>query len=1635
MEDLKIIKDMRFYISKVSKELYSKNNWTKEKIQKHITMTYEFELAVNGYIKFENENDLFENKFFILFYNHMSEKYKKLIKNSIKSLSYRANNKVRGFRGGEKNFDIEILQNFYGYDKINFALEEYLQNKKYFENHRDYKFNELIACELMDNKKVLELLKKMIYDNDNVQHISRELIIGAIESNNKEAINAIFDLLKAAKLSEGLRSSIVNFIDYGSIETYKLFLDYIRSENLLRFSSVKEAFVLFTGINYLGTSNEKGAEYLLECLLDNKTIEYLKSENPLKVFIALYSLACEDINKALNYIYENYKSVNPIVRNSFICFLKRSDEIVDSKIITYCLKNETDHSIKAGILSNLPKVSFENNQEKKDYILVVLKNIKEIKPKTKYFLFDEENKSELRVTTLYCDILEYVEEVDDLYEEAYELFGRYSLFRSIYRLDKGKYRYLNELRHPAQKKGLIRGLSSSLTDVRRDCYEILINLKVKFTEEDYFQLAKELKSKRSDLRSNICNLFKSAEPNVILNVSKYLINQKKDELKSGGLSILVDNLKKIQSLEEFKEIQNSVKEINFAHEVEVLKDTILMNSKEQDNKEDVTITFDTPTLTWDNELVNKVINYDFSLMKSLMIKWYDIFMSHKDEEVVVFDWNESKITKIIGMDILYMTTARYGVVEDDKTFQDTIELKEYERYYFYKDFLNEINNITMSELALLHYVYKLIYDYKSAVENQESSYPREYDGIVIKQYDFYMKKRIIPDIKEIFNEIKDKKMLDKFSNFGGVLNLLMFYCSEELNVIVKETEEYNKIMLNHLGYTTEYWKNNVDDLPEYFDYEYNKKLKKPVLKSDDVLNRLVYFDDNYAVNVLKNLLSFFDKEYSPVDSYVYFYFLEKGLISRQFLVSKLLCTNFNIGYNSVITNISKVLCYGKKEDRYNVYRHALPYYDLMKDVYIEVVGKMLEVELKRTDSETIYTKSLHFLNEFYGVDVFAKVLDKMKKIDFVRGYNYGGSSEIGIKDIFSEILANTLPEDTLIEEQFNLTIKNNKIADKKLLEAGLYNPYFTKFIASYLNIKGLEKAMYYFKAHSLDYAENILDETRKMIKRYSEFEIEDFVDGKMDIKWFREIQEELSKEDYEKVYDASKYIMNTSKRKRGQYFADAVLGKLDIIEVEEKIKDKRNQDMLLCFGLIPLGKGEEKEIEAVRRYKRLQQFLKESKQFGAQRRATETRRSNISISNLATNYGLEVNRFVWVMEARLIDEVKDVFQPKVIEEIEVYLSLENVEKPEVIIYKAGKKLKSIPSKYKKDEHIIKINEVKKDIKNQYSRARLTLENSMCNSDVFKIEELRLIISHPIVKEIVKNVLFISDGFIGFIKNDKLLNYKGEEYTLTDKSKVRIAHCVDLYENNWAQWQQYIMENKIVQPFKQVFRELYTLTDEEISYDGYTNRFAGYQINSKKAMGILSRRNWLLNDQDGFEKVNHIHNLRIDLYCYANLRNANLLEEETIEKVVFINNKTNKTMDMKKLDRILFSETMRDLDLVVSVAYVGGVDPLLNHTTLEMRKRILEHNLNLFKVKNFEIKEKYVLINGSLGKYSIHLGSGVVSVEGKGMLPMTPVHSQRRGHIFLPFVDEDPKTAEIVSKVLMLAEDNKLKDPTILQFLK
>ncbi len=262
--------------------------------------------------------------------------------------------------------------------------------------------------------------------------------------------------------------------------------------------------------------------------------------------------------------------------------------------------------------------------------------------------------------------------------------------------------------------------------------------------------------------------------------------------------------------------------------------------------------------------------------------------------------------------------------------------------------------------------------------------------------------------------------------------------------------------------------------------------------------------------------------------------------------------------------------------------------------------------------------------------------------------------------------------------------------------------------------------------------------------------------------------------------------------------------------------------------------------------------------------------------------------------------------------------------------------------------------------------------------------------------------------------------------------LRIAHPHDLKTNgDWAEFMHLLYEKKLVQPFKQVFREYYPITEDERQERTVSRRYAGHQVQPQRTVALLKGRGWTVDYEEGLQKVFYKENLIVRMYAMADWFSPADIEAPTLETVEFFDRSTAKLVPLEDVPPVLFSETMRDLDLVVSVAHVGGVDPEASHSTVEMRVAIAAELGKLLKLSNVSWIGSHAKIHGTLANYSVHMGSGVVHAEGVGMVSILPVHSEARGRVFLPFADDDPKTAEIMSKILLLAEDGKIKDPTIL----
>lgn len=710
----------------------------------------------------------------------------------------------------------------------------------------------------------------------------------------------------------------------------------------------------------------------------------------------------------------------------------------------------------------------------------------------------------------------------------------------------------------------------------------------------------------------------------------------------------------------------------------------------------------------------------------------------------------------------------------------------------------------------------------------------------------------------------------------------------------------------------------------------------------------------------------------------------------------------------------------KDKDKYADRNEALA--DLVNSCYDKIADVIAESELKRGDLAGEHSDLSTSLTRLYGTEYFVRILVALgkQKIDRATYYSYYSRTAPSRVESLSHLLSICIPKDGEDAGTLKAELKGKKIKDTRLVEAALFVPEWIDIVGDYLGWEGFTSCCYYFMAHM---NERFDDKRKAMIAKYTPLSIEDLNRGAFDVEWFKDVYNLIGADRFKIIYDAAKYISDGAKHTRARKYADAALGILDTGSVMKEIEAKRNKDYLMCLGAIPSKKASDIKD----RYLFIRKFEKESKKFGAQRRASEKICSEMAIKNMATAVGYQDEmRFVLRMESKISEGLLSFFDPKQVDDIEVKLELDANGKLVTVVNKGGKKLKAIPAKLKKDDYILELAEAKKTLQTQGSRSKTMFEEAMEEETVFSIGELRDLSKSPVIGPVIRALVLKAGDEYGFL--DELEH-------LEDDTEVLIAHPWHLYKSGvWREYQKKIFDMELRQPFKQVFRELYIKTKDEME-EKLCNRFAGNQIQPKRTLALLKTRRWIADMEDGLQKVYYKKNIISSIYALADWFSPSDIEEPTLEWVVFYDRKNFKQLKISDVPDILFSETMRDVDLAVSVAHAGGVDPEFSHSTIEMRRAIAEFTLPLFKLSNVTFAESHALIKGTRASYSLHLGSGVIHQEGGPMINILPVHSQRRGKIFLPFVDDDPKTAEIISKLLFLAEDQKIKDPFILQQIK
>ena len=1522
-------------------------------------------------------------------------------------------------------------------------------------------FEYLLALEIRNgNDEIIAALHEAMMGDNTQIVLTWEIIDAIIISGHDGLLDDLMKLLLAAKLQEGLRQQILEAADKGTTKVLSRILKVCIDNNLFRFSGAIRAFDMWTGMGY-GDSKpahiQKYAQLAYECLTDEaKRQEYYQSDNNAEAYFALWALGCQEFHSTHEKVAQLLDDPKHYRKVLGWMFVSRTDNSRYQMALASRHLAERDEELLAWITKNLaqtwalhrtnwravrnvpreavPNPDFPDSKDERKQLFYQLKALGEFVGNKKRtftgnpFEFVSVTLEAERVYGCMIGLAGYdMDEV--LADELLALAPQMSVDQrqSIICV------FLQPDTKAAHRLFLQNCLNDRSIMVKELAVERLADCKL--TQSDLNVLADGLRSKSSDLRAGILSVFKKQSVELLRPLIPQMLMSAEENQNQAAIELLIELKEKHPDILLInRPALDALRGRKISTQTQILLDQLLAEEKEEsvyspdngyglyDPKVIESYLDGLSTPSPKTGLLSRLFGSSGDLLSAKQIKaliptWDEldklldrvnqVFERHADEEIEV-EWYDGSRHKVLfgNPSISFSLPADSGCrsLRDTNARLDMIPF--WDEFY---EALGEYGTDVKKMLGLFHLTARTIESRHHFSQVVLSPWylpiaaldlaPQIDDKCRIKYPRAWMMLEIFDSLPKLFDPhevfVETIKMYRSVIAIWGEENLSKIYlkAKEDPRFIVYgdglQAVGINNRMLATWRRAIHQLKLNSDDFSEWFALQYRleQKAKTSVI---DHLRTEEYFRA-YHENII------------PQDILV------------AFLMDGYSCMPGKI---KVLTN----------PNRWAEGRNIYDKYPFARELMATILDRVVSVEEKRGELRTPLTGHSLAIERFEGAEHFCNLLAALGKESFFRGYEF--SMNDTKKAVLSRLLKRCYPTKEDTPERLAALLNATDISDKRLAEAVMYAPQWAEFAEKILGWPGLKCGVWFFHAH-INETFSAEKETEAAI--YSPISPQQFNDGAFDKNWFFEAYEQLGEKRFQILYKSAKYITSGSNQhRRSQLYSDAVLGKLNAQELVQEIVEKRNQEKLRCYPLIPIADGDSQE--ALRRYEFIQKFLKESKQFGSQRRDSEKKACNTALENLAITTGLmDVNRLMWQMESQKIEQIKPLMEPIILDGVSVWLAIDENGDAAIAMEKAGKTIKTPPKSFSKNETYLELKATVKELKDLKRRSKESMERAMMECTLFGLGELQNICDNPILASMVLNLVWTDGANNGFLQKSAdglvLVKLNGECLAV---DTLRIAHPHDLKTaGDWAGFMQLLYEKKLVQPFKQVFREYYPITEDERQERTISRRYAGHQVQPQRTVALLKSRGWTVDYEEGLQKVFYKENLIVRMYAIADWFSPADIEAPTLETVEFFDRTTKENVPLENVPPVLFSETMRDLDLVVSVAHVGGVDPEASHSTVEMRIAIAAELAKLLKLSNVSWIGSHAKIQGKLASYSVHMGSGVVHAESVGMVSILPVHSQARGRIFLPFADDDPKTAEIMSKILLLSEDTKIKDPTIL----
>lgn len=415
-----------------------------------------------------------------------------------------------------------------------------------------------------------------------------------------------------------------------------------------------------------------------------------------------------------------------------------------------------------------------------------------------------------------------------------------------------------------------------------------------------------------------------------------------------------------------------------------------------------------------------------------------------------------------------------------------------------------------------------------------------------------------------------------------------------------------------------------------------------------------------------------------------------------------------------------------------------------------------------------------------------------------------------------------------------------------------------------------------------------------------------------------------------------------------------------------------------------------------------------------------------------------------------------------------YTAIYSVEERITSWRKGDKTQKSAPTEVKEKfkSELKTLKDSIKEIDSLLPTIKDRLEHSYLDQRIWNYKNWSaLYLQHPLTSIIARKLIWhFFDGAKktqGFFTNNKIIDVNGNEITwLNENINVQLWHPIGFEMHEILAWRKFLSEIKLVQPFKQAYREVYIVTDAELRTETYSNRFAAHILRQHQFAALCRQRGWHYTLMGNWDSHNTPYiNIRSFGITASFFVNAEWQEEATNEAGIFNYittdqvrfNRNGEPLSMQDVPAMVFTEIMRAVDLFVGVTSLGndptwqdGGDAFMSTywheysfkdltESAEIRKEVLQSIIPKLKIApQCTFDKKFLIVKGKVRTYKIHMGSGNILMDPNDQyLCIVPDGAKRtKESVFLPF-EGDNLLSIILSKALLLAEDEKITDTTII----